>query len=404
MRKPRVPSYRLHKASGQAVVTLRGRDHYLGKHDTTQSRAAYNAIVAEWLAGGGVGDGGALSVRSLCGHFEVHAATHYRKHGTPTASFRAFQRIGEQLAERHGREPANQFTPLKLVALRKTWIDAGNAQGTINLNQSRVVEIFRWGVENGLVDGTVHHALKAVRAIRHGKQGVKPPRKVRPVPLDVLRKTIAVAKPMLADMIRLQYATGMRSGELTALRICDIDRSGPVWIYTPRFHKTDHLDIDRKIALDAGCQAIIRDYERFPHDQPIFLSPAERTRAIPFTYASNHQRTKSYASAIMRACLRAFPHPTIGGGIGGDADPAKRRALYDHLRKVGWHPHQLRHTAATEIRASLGIEDARLALGHSSTQMTERYAEPDWQGILTRSASGRSEAVDSSLGPRTPRR
>ena len=28
----KVPSYRVHKASGQAVVTLGGKDHYLGKY------------------------------------------------------------------------------------------------------------------------------------------------------------------------------------------------------------------------------------------------------------------------------------------------------------------------------------------------------------------------------------
>lgn len=32
--RERIPSYRLHKASGQAVVTLDGRDHYLGVHDS----------------------------------------------------------------------------------------------------------------------------------------------------------------------------------------------------------------------------------------------------------------------------------------------------------------------------------------------------------------------------------
>ena len=41
-----------------------------------------------------------------------------------------------------------------------------------------------------------------------------------------------------------------------------------------------------------------------------------------------------------------------------------------------WHPHQLRHTAATEIRRAFGLEAAQLALGHSSTQVTEAvYAE-----------------------------
>ena len=36
---PRIPAYCLHKASGQAVVRLNGRDVYLGGHDTPESKA-----------------------------------------------------------------------------------------------------------------------------------------------------------------------------------------------------------------------------------------------------------------------------------------------------------------------------------------------------------------------------
>jgi hypothetical protein len=31
-RQPRIPSYRLHKPTGQAVVTIDGKDHYLALH------------------------------------------------------------------------------------------------------------------------------------------------------------------------------------------------------------------------------------------------------------------------------------------------------------------------------------------------------------------------------------
>ena len=49
-RHPRIPSYRLHKPTGQAVVTINGKDFYLGKHDSPTSHAAYKRLVAEWLA------------------------------------------------------------------------------------------------------------------------------------------------------------------------------------------------------------------------------------------------------------------------------------------------------------------------------------------------------------------
>ena len=48
--KNRVPSYRLHKASGQAVVTLNGRDFYLGRYNSPESRTEYRVTLNEWLA------------------------------------------------------------------------------------------------------------------------------------------------------------------------------------------------------------------------------------------------------------------------------------------------------------------------------------------------------------------
>ena len=51
-RRKRLPSYRLHKPTGQAVVTLNGKDYYLGRHGTQMSKDAYDRLTAEWLADG----------------------------------------------------------------------------------------------------------------------------------------------------------------------------------------------------------------------------------------------------------------------------------------------------------------------------------------------------------------
>ena len=45
----RLPSYRLHKVSGQAVVTLSGRDVYLGRYNSAESREKYQRTIREWL-------------------------------------------------------------------------------------------------------------------------------------------------------------------------------------------------------------------------------------------------------------------------------------------------------------------------------------------------------------------
>jgi hypothetical protein len=44
-----IPSYRKHRASGQAIVTLNGRDFYLGPYSTKVSRAEYDRLVGQWL-------------------------------------------------------------------------------------------------------------------------------------------------------------------------------------------------------------------------------------------------------------------------------------------------------------------------------------------------------------------
>jgi site-specific recombinase XerC len=40
-----------------------------------------------------------------------------------------------------------------------------------------------------------------------------------------------------------------------------------------------------------------------------------------------------------------------------------------------WHPHQLRHTAATELRKTHGLEAAQVILGHRTLTVTQVYAE-----------------------------
>ena len=48
----RIPKYSKHKASGQAVVTLDGKDFYLGTHGSKVSRTEYDQLVSEWQANG----------------------------------------------------------------------------------------------------------------------------------------------------------------------------------------------------------------------------------------------------------------------------------------------------------------------------------------------------------------
>lgn len=39
-------------------------------------------------------------------------------------------------------------------------------------------------------------------------------------------------------MVQMQLLTAARPGEVCIMRPCDIDRSGRIWVYKPKDHKT----------------------------------------------------------------------------------------------------------------------------------------------------------------------
>lgn len=65
-----------------------------------------------------------------------------------------------------------------------------------------------------------------------------------------------------------------------------------------------------------------------------------------------------------------------------DKNSYRRAMLYAiaAARRVGvnvpdFHPHQIRHTVATQVTKEYGIEAAKVLLGHRNLKVTEGYAE-----------------------------
>ena len=87
----RTPSYRHHKPSGQAVVTLSGKDHYLGRFGSPESREAYDRLLAEWLtnrrrpAQSASDPIGSMPLSELLEAYSEHARRYYVKDGEPTS-------------------------------------------------------------------------------------------------------------------------------------------------------------------------------------------------------------------------------------------------------------------------------------------------------------------------------
>src|SRR5258708_5971840 len=139
----RVPSYRLHKPTGQAVVTLKGTDHYLGKHGTPESRRFYDRLLAEYLATRAGKTSVAappsdLTINELLVSYWDHAQTYYVKDGQPTSEPGTIRQALRPVRELYGDIPARAFGPKALKSVRHAMIERGWCRGYINKQVDRI--------------------------------------------------------------------------------------------------------------------------------------------------------------------------------------------------------------------------------------------------------------------------
>ena len=274
-RKVRIPSYRLHKPSGQAVVTIRGKDCYLGQYGSGPSRAEYDRLIAEYLANQSTGhatrkDPADLTIAELCSKYVEHAERYYRKRDQPTSEIHTIRKTVKTLRSLYAHVPATDYGPLALKTCRQQWIEEGITRGGVNRLARTVRSIFRWAAENELVPVAAWQALTAVSGSRRGRTVAPDPEPVRPVAEDVLAKTLEVAHPMLRAMISTQLKTGMRPGELVQLRGAELDTSGPIWVYKPLSHKLEHQGRERIVLIGPDAQEVLKPWLRDDPAQFIF--------------------------------------------------------------------------------------------------------------------------------------
>jgi hypothetical protein len=133
-----VPMYR-HKGDGAycyAVVTLNGRDHYLGKYGTPESIVAYNELVARWLAAGRTlpdeQPGAALSVNEVLLQYVEHCTKHYAARRNAGAILDSIKLAIKPVRQLYGTTGAASFGPKALQLVRATWVQSKLARKTIN--------------------------------------------------------------------------------------------------------------------------------------------------------------------------------------------------------------------------------------------------------------------------------
>jgi integrase len=405
-RSPHIPKYRRH-SSGQARVTLNGKDHLLGPYGSAASKEAYERLLAEWLSSpakqvGEVPEFEGLTINQLILAYWKFARQYYGfDTGRRRGDYYCLRDALKIVRSVYGRTPAKDFGPLALKACRQKMIEKDWSRRYINAEIDRVRRMFRWGGEEELVPGSVYQDLRAVSSLRRGKTEARETKKVRPVPQEDIDAALPFMLPVVATMVRLQLLSGCRPDEVCVLRPMDLDRSDPqCWVYLPGSdqgqhgaHKTAYHEHDRLILLGPKAQEVLRPYldieptaycfsparsesqrnflRRTNRKSPMTPSQkARRPKTRRLRAPSNRYDTHSYRRAIARACRMA------------DQD-ARRKTLKedptiptDRVFVPTWSPNRLRHNRATELRP-YGLDVAKTVLGHSKVETTLIYAEKD---------------------------
>ena len=340
-KKNPIPSYSFHKATGQARVRVAGRDFYLGKFGSIESRQEYARVLAQHVSGLEIAPAAPspvpsqLSVAELALAFLRHAETYYVKNGKQTAEVDCYKSAMRPLTKIYGLTPADGFGPLALKAVRTAMVAEGWTRKFCNKSVHRIRKIFRWGASNELVPASVVQALATVEPLLAGRTEAHDNAPRHAVP-DAVK---AVLPQRHRDVIDLLLATGARPGEILMLTTGMIDRTGEVWIAELADHKMVHKGKVRKLYFNATAQAILTRNLKADPDERLF--PFERDK---------------FGKRIGRACVKA--------GV------------------PRWTPHWLRHTAATRVREAHGIEDAQALLGHSQVDMTAQYSADQEKRVI----------------------
>jgi integrase len=407
-RLPKIPSYRLHKPSGKAIVVIRNRMYYLGKFGSAESKDEYSRIIAEWAAQSGDlapprprdRPGEVLTITELASAYWEYVIGYYVKDGEVTSEAECIRQALKPVRRIYGHTLAKDFGPLALKTVRRAMIAQGWARNHVNRQTNRVKRMFSWATSEELLPVTIYQALRTVEGLRRGRTTAKEKPPISAVSDAIVEKTIKHLRPTIAAMVRIQRLTGMRPQEVVGMRQPEIDTSDPkCWVYIPGRHKTEHHDRERVIFLGPRAQKVLKPFIR--NGDGFIFSPkrseAERNaekrsqRRTPRWRSQMEQQARkrtqqpkraprdrydvpAYRRAIKRACDAAFPHPTLDGVPIDELSEEQKAELTAWRRSRRWHPNRLRHSFATLTRQRFGVEAAQACLGHAEIDTTQIYA------------------------------
>lgn len=420
------PTPRCHK--GRAVVDLYDtgsrRTVTLGAWGSPEAEQEFARILAEASARTATARpvGSHQTVSEVLLAFLRWAEGYYRTpDGKPTHEIVELRLSVRPVRELYGHTVAAEFGPKALAVVRQRMIDAGLCRTLINRRIDRVKRVFKWAASEELVPVTVYQALRTLAGLRRGRSEVRESEPVGPVDAATVDATLPFLDAHLRTMVELQRLTGMRPGEVCGLRFGEIDRTGDVWLFRPRQHKTAHRDRERVIPIGPKARAALAAFLLRAGTPPAGFVPTDNTARLVMADAYQEAgrerdavllRDLGRGVVVVSGCVvdpaaplfspadaQAERFRTARKNRKSKVPPSQQNRhkarpvrvpgteftgkVYGHrIRKAAikagvsnWHPNQLRHSFATRVRKAHGLEAAQVMLGHSRADVTQVYAE-----------------------------
>jgi len=413
-----VPRYLCHDSGGRkrafcyAYEDGKRRRVYLGTWNSPESKQRYLELLSPSLDDQPEdrerNHHFAITIEELVARFLIWAKGHYVTHGKQTGKRDNMRDAAGPLLALFRDESASDFGPKRLRMVRDLMLRPGNlARRTINHRVQRIRRIFRWGVSEELVPVRVWESLRTLLPLQRGRTSARETEPIRPVPLNLLQKTLPHLTPTVKTIVLIQCLTGMRPNEVVQMRMADIEFEGPdgCWVFLPRTHKTEHRSRSRRVVLSNRVQSLLTPF--VTEDPEAFLfspirSEAERqvqrrkarvSKVTPSQEARGEARQKSPGRKLRDAWTNA----------------SYLRAIYyacDRAKIERWSPGRLRHTFEDLAEKSAGLEAASKALNSPSRHLpalrgragaTERQ-HLDGRYRTGRTANGRASQTQTCTG------
>ena len=326
-------------------------------------------------------------VADLVNAFIQHALSYYRDPvtGKPTSQLGVIKSALREL-DLYLETPIKDFDTTTLLAVRAGIVNRDimpQSEGapkkklcisSVNGAITKIRMMFKKGVEWKLVPIETYQELACVQALNwRTAPTLRNPDKIAPVPVEYFALIMPHLKPLYRAVLTVHLATGMRVKELCSMRWSEITEIEPgLWCYAPQEHKNSHRGDARMIYMKTDLIELMKSVRKPLWDKDAVWCQRGVGKSAGY---SGMISGDGYARAIEGAQKR-YNEGRVAINQGGRTDKKKlattsaKRTPMEH-----WTPLQIRHTVATQIRKTHGLEGAQAVLGHSTLDATQIYAE-----------------------------